>query len=206
MFLGHAGENPELGLGEVGPRRVVGITVYDGGNLAVGQGLFEASLKQFAPAVVYVDRALLQSEELHLVVLRGEAGVKEEDGVLPLYALSHEQEQGECALHGADSGHYAAAGDVYVEERLEKIAPGVFEWLDSGDVGIHVGHAVGQGLALGLDSGLGGWQAGVAHLEMDKLLAQRFLEVGGERHDLAYGRGGDVGYVHHVQGLPEHVG
>ena len=72
-------------------------------------------------------------------MLRGEAGVEEEDCVAPGETLPHQEEEGEGSLHRAYCRHYAARRYVDVKERLEKFGTGLLELRDSGDVGVHAG-------------------------------------------------------------------
>ena len=204
MLLGYPGQDSVFGVGQVGPGGVVGIAVDDCRHLSVGAGFLQTGLQGFAAAVVDVDRAVSQAEELHLVVLGGESRIKEKDGVLSGDALSHEEKQSESALHGAYGRDDAPRGDVYVEECAEEIASGFLELRDTGDIGIGAGHAVKQGLALGLDADSRGGEPRVAHFQMDEVLAQRFPEAGGQGRNLADGGGGDVRYMHGFQRLPEY--
>ena len=81
----------------------------------------------------------MRMQKFCLMMLRRESGVEKKYGVLARNALGKQQKQRESSLHGADSGHYAASGDIYVKKRLEKIGGTVLERLDAGYVGILVG-------------------------------------------------------------------
>ena len=186
VLLGHACQDLQLGFGEVGPRRIVGVAVHYCCDASVGKEFLEGVLQSFTAAVVDVERPGLIAEEFHLIVLRGEAGIEKEYRILAGKTLTHKQEHGECALHRADGRHNATRRDIDIEESAEEFVAGLLEFGDAGDVGIILCATGIEGTFFSLDTYLRGGEPRITHLEMYDPFAQVLLEGACQRYYLAY--------------------
>ena len=76
-------DRTQLILGEAYPRRIVGVRIDDGGDVALCEVAFQLRAQFFGAVFIDVERCAGDIEDLHLVALHGESGVDEEDRILP---------------------------------------------------------------------------------------------------------------------------
>ena len=197
-------DRTQLILGEAYPRRIVGVRIDDGGDVALCEVAFQLWAQFFGAVFIDVERCAGDIEDLHLVALHGESGVDEEDRILPGRELRAEQESRETALHRPDCRDAALRCDPDVEERADETRSLLFEFGDAEHVGVLRRHARLQGPAFGFDPRLFGRKPRHAHFEVQEFHPRLRFHDAGYVARLADRRLGDVRNVHALQRGVEH--
>ena len=124
------------------------------------------------------------------------------DGILAGGQLGTFEYEVVAGVHRPDSRDDAPGGNVNVNESLQETRAVIFERLYATYRRIGLGPSHVKGFFLGLDPYVVYIDSGDAHFQMDAGLAGNGFYLHADRLALAYGRPGDVGYVH----LPQEGG
>ena len=117
---GQAADDAQFLILQTYPTRVVRVGVDDGGNISLAQVTFQLVLQLVAAVVVHVEGLIFLSHYNQLLLLYGETGVDEQDGVFLGVALAAGEEGSECTLHGPCYGYAAFGCNVDVDKRLDE--------------------------------------------------------------------------------------
>ena len=180
-------------LAQTDPRRVVGIAIHDGADVALGKITLQFGTQFVTTIVVNIERLVFHAHHLQLHLLHGEARIDEEHGVFLAVGLTACQERGEGALHGTAHRHTALRRDIHADEGLHEARSLLFQSGITLNVGIGMGDALLQCLHLCLHTSLGSGQTGYSHFHLDELLAGSLLGLGCHLFHFTDGSLGKVG-------------
>ncbi len=104
----------QLALGETYPRRIIGIGVYDCGDITTGKTVLELRAQFLAAEVVDIEGFDFVTQNLGLQRLHRKARIDKQYGVLTGLQMRRQNKRGKSAHHRPHGGDAALGPYVYV--------------------------------------------------------------------------------------------
>ena len=120
ILCSQASDGLQFLLVQTNPRRVVGIRIDNGTDVALREIALQLGSELVATIVVNVEGLVLDAHDLQLHLLNGEAWVDEQHGILLLRCLRTGKERGKRALHGTSDGYATFRSHVETYESLDE--------------------------------------------------------------------------------------
>ena len=202
VLRGQLADHLQLFLLQTDPRRIVGVGIHDGGNVAGGEFLLQllAKLRGATPSID-VEFAPADAQHAQLRLLDREARIDEEDLVLAWDALRAGDKRPERGRYGARRGHAAPRGDIDIDKGLDERGSGFLELGHAGRGRILRADPAVQRPLLGFHAVAVDGQSGRALVHPDKGDPRLLLQVRRRKEDLPDRGGRKVRYVVHATGL-----